>query len=470
MAQFFWPDFWLVCASLLSITGGVYGLGYLMEIPDSRFNFFLTGAVTIVLANAVGLLLAFTAILLMDYAIWAIAIDYVHTTVADLALAQAYSNAFAGTLWLLSNRLQRSGMIARLNMDISISLHEYGHVGLILIIIVLLSQWYLLQHNIIVYGGNDLSTEGEPTHPLQALVGPLAPVLPFLLGYYIRKGVQAGRWMTVLIVGLLLLAELYWFFLFGRRSILHFFIFLLLSFSYGNVLTGRWLAKNIMPVMIGLFLILKVADTYHKLRTIYGFENLQRMSVIEGLAGLQQADDAPYAAIRKMNVTARSTYSLLALGQFINLFRTTKHHSLSGEVLKNSLLRATPSNFFVDKQSILAKEALYETAYSLNLTDISETLYLESFIDFGWYGFLIYAGFIYILFYGLYTLACLCRHPLFSLLVGCTSVSLAISMIETDMITVLATLRTVVLLGLIVRLFFKTTRNDSLSYKPSAGV
>ena len=469
LAQVFWPDFWLVCTSLLSITGGFYGLGYLMKVPGSRFNFFLAGATIIALANAAGILLSFIALLSVDYGLWVMVIEYAHTTVADLALAQAYTNTFAIMLWLLGGRLQRSGIVARLHEDVGNFLRDYKVAGIVLMLVVLVCQAYLLQQDVIVYGGKNIATEGDPTHPLLALLIPLIPPLPFLLGYYVRSEVRTGRWVAALFFGVLLLAELYWFFLFGRRSILQFAVFLFAGFSYGNLLTAKLIPKHIVLLGISLFFILKIADTYHKLRTVYGFENLQRMSVVAGLAGLQDVDDDQYGSVRKMNLVARSAYSSLAIGQFVNLFRTRTHRPLAGQVLMSSMLVATPSDFFVDKKDVLAKEALYETAYSLKLTDISETLCLESFIDFGWYGFLLYATFIYVLFYVIYWLASQCRNPLFSLLVGCISVSLAMSMIETDMITFLASLRVLFLYGLLTALFFRTVSVEPLRHKLSMG-
>ena len=461
-----WADFWLICTSVLSLIGGLYGLGNLLRMPEIRVNFFLISAVVIVLASAFGVLFGFVSISLVSHDIWEITIDYAHTTTVDLALAQAYANAFAIVFWILGRRLHYSGVIDSVYQNVATCLHDYKRTLLTLVVAILICQLYLFNINVVVYGGKDLATEGEPTHPLLALITPLVSILPFVLAYYTRGYFQAGRWVAGMFFILLLLGELNWFFLFGRRSILYFFILLFAGFGHANVLTGSSIVKNIVPICISLFVILTIADTYHKMRSVYGFQNLQRMNLVDSLTNLKtNTDDEKYDSIRKMNLSVRSAYSSLALGQFVNLFRTTPHQPLAGQILMNSILLATPSDFLIDKKSVLAKEALYESSYSLRLTDISETLYLEAFIDFGWFGGFLYAGFIFLLFYIIYSLASHGNNPLFSLIVSCISVSLALTMIEVDMITFLANIRTLFVYYLVTQLFFWKTEPRQLSYE-----
>ncbi|WP_157816083.1 hypothetical protein [Spirosoma pollinicola] len=422
-------------------------------------------AVIISVASALGMLIGFVAISFISTDMWEITLAYTYTTATDLSLAQGYANAFAIALWLLGNRLHTSGMMLSIYQDVQSCLQTHRRATLILVVGVFGCQLYLLNINVIVYGGNDLATEGEPTHPLLALITPLAPVVPFVLAYYARYCVQTRQWLVGLLIVGLLLGELSWFFLFGRRSVLYFFALLLAGFTYERVLTGKYIVGHIVPILLSILLILTIADTYHKLRTVYGFANLQRMSVVDGFRGLQAIDDDQYDKIRTTNMAFRSVYSSLAIGQFINLFRTTAHKPLAGKALRNSILLATPSDFLVDKKSVLAKEALYESTYALRLTDISETLYLESFIDFGWLGCFLYTGFISILFYGIYFVTNQYGSPLFSLVVCCMSIHLALSMVEMDMITYLATIRNLFLYYILTRLFFRKTVHTPLQYK-----
>lgn len=465
MTFLFWADFWLICTSLLSLIGGLYGLGNLLKMPEMRVNFFLISAVIIVLASGFGILFGFVSMALVSHDIWEITIEYAHTTTVDLALAQAYTNTFAIVFWLLGRRLHYSGVISSVYQAVATCLHEHKRTLLMLVAAILICQLYLFSANVVVYGGKDLATEGEPTHPLLALIIPLVPVLPFVLAYYTRGYFQAGRWIAGTLFILLLLGELNWFFLFGRRSILYFFILLFAGLVHATVLTGRSIIKNLVPIGISLFVILTIADTYHKMRSVYGFQNLQRMNLVDGLTNLKtNTDDEKYASVRKMNLSIRSAYSSLALGQFVTLFRTTPHEPLAGQILMNSILLATPSDFLIDKKSVLAKEALYEHSYSLRLTDISETLYLEAFIDFGWLGGFLYAGFIFTLFYSIYSLASYGYNPLFSLIVSSLSISLALTMIEVDMITFLANIRTLFVYYLATQFFFWKTEPRQPNY------
>ena len=453
LALLFWPDFWLVFTAMFSITGGLYGLGYLLAKPAARINFLLVGAVIIVLVSASGLLFSFASISWVDYEIWSLFLDYTHITTPDLALAQGVANAFAILLWLLGNRLQRSGLMDDILQQVIYALDYQKKAVRLLVMGVMACQFYLLNTAVVVYGGKDIANESAPVHPLLALLLPLVPVLPFVLAYSVRGYFQHGRWLTGLFIAVLLLGELYWFFLFGRRSIIYFFIMALMGFSFAKILTIKHIIRNLIPLGLSVFAMLTIADTYHKMRTVYGFNALQRMNVAESVVGLQTIDNERYGTIRRMNVAVRSSYSSLAVARFVNLFRTTSYRPLAGQVLLNSLLLATPSDFLVDKSRVIAKEILYERAYALSLTDISETLYLEAFIDFGWLGCFIYGSFVFGLFYALYAFIHRSRSPIGCLIVSCAGSWLALTLIETDMISFLASLRTLFMFCVLIGLF-----------------
>lgn len=453
MALLFWPDGWLIVTAALSIVGGFYGLGFLLTNPAARANFLLFGAVVVVLVSAAGMLFSFVSISWVDYEIWSLFLDYTHVMLPDLALVQGVANAFAIVLWLLGNRLQRSGLMDSIFQQVIYALDYQKKAVWLLSMGTLACQFYLLNGSVVVYGGKDIADESAPVHPLLALVLPLVPVLPLALAYYVRGYFQNSRWLAGLLTTALLLGELYWFFLFGRRSIVYFFVLLITGFSFGKALTVRAIFRNLIPLGLSVFVMLTIADTYHKMRTMYGFNALQRMNVAEGVAGLQNLDNEQYGNIRRMNMAVRSSYSSLAVARFVNLFRTTSYQPLAGQVLLNSMLLATPSDFLVDKSRIMAKELLYERAYALSLTDISETLYLEAFIDFGWLGCFIYGGFIFGLFYTLYALIHRSRSPIGCLIASCAGIYLALTLIETDMISFLAALRTLFVYCVLVGLF-----------------
>ena len=453
MALLFWPDGWLVGTALLSVLGGLHGLKHLLATPAARVNFLLLAAVVIVLMSAVGLLFSFATISWVDYDIWTLFLDYTHITTPDLALAQGVANGFAMVLWLLGSRLQRSGLMDGVfqTMLSGLNCHKRPVFGLVLA--VLACQLYLLNGAVIVYGGKDLANESAPVHPLLALIMPVVPVLPFVLAHYGRDCFRAKRWLLGLFLVGLLVGELYWFFLFGRRSVIYFFVLLMVGFTAGKVLTVRNIVRNVVPLGLSVFAMLTVADTYHKMRTVYGFNALQRMNVTETMSGLQTVDSDRYGNIRKMNMAVRSSYSSLAVARFVNVFRTTPYQPLAGQVLLSSLLLATPSDFLVDKSEIVAKELRYERAYALSLTDISETLYLEAFIDFGWLGCFIYPALLFGLFYGLCAVARWSQSPVYGLVVSCAGIWLALTMMETDLISFLAALRTLFVYGVVAGLF-----------------
>ncbi|QIP16237.1 hypothetical protein G8759_28140 [Spirosoma aureum] len=452
-------NYLLVCTGLLSLTGGLYGFATLLKSPESRFNFFVVGAVVIVLGSSLGMLLSFASISLVSSDIWEITIEYAHATTADIALAQTYANAFAIAFLLIGSRSQLQKTITLINQDFRYCLQEHKKIIYAFVVTILICQIYLLNTGVIVYGGKSLADEGQPTHPLLAIILPVVPVLPIVLAYYLRENFFAGQKLVVILCLIFLLNELAWFFLFGRRSVIYFFLLSFAGIFFDKSLGKRFLFRNMIPILICCYTAVKIADLYHKMRVVYSFEQAQRMSMVDVILGLESADSEKYNQIRNMNVAARAAYSSLALAQFVNLFRTTNGAPLMGQELINSILFATPSNFLVDKKMILAKEALYSKAYSLDITDISETLYLESFIDFSWSGFFIYPLFIFLLLSLVYALLISVRNSLFSLLVACVSLSLSLMMIEVDMIIFLSTIRALFSCFLLVIIIKKTVYN-----------
>ncbi|MBC8153821.1 MAG: hypothetical protein H7Z72_13010 [Bacteroidetes bacterium] len=438
------PDCMLVISLLLSLVGAIYGSAILLNMPGSRGNFFLVAAETIVLGSSLGLLFSYVSMAYASYDIWLAVIDYTYTTATDLALAQAYTNLFALALFLIGVRLQQWGWPDRIQENVAYCLREKKATVIAFVILILVCQAYLVGAGVVVYGGRAITTEGEPTHPLLALLLPIAPVVPFVLAHYGHRAYKTGRFTQLLLCVLLLFIDLFWFFLFGRRTTIFFFIVLFTGFFFGHQLSVAYLLKHAVLILFIGYAALQAADTYHKVRIAYSFQEAQRMNLAEVFSGLSAVDTEKYQKLRNMNMAARASYSSMALGQFVNLFRTTKHEPLRGQVLLSSVLLATPGDLLVDKKTIPAKEVLYERTYSVGLTDISETLYLESFIDFGWLGFLLYPAFLFGLLGLIYYAAYRAEQPLFSLLVVCVSVSLALAMVETDMITFLATVRMLV--------------------------
>ena len=458
-------NFMLLCTGILSFMGGVFGANRLLNVPESRFNFFQMAPVIIVLASSSGILFSFMSLSFISSDLWEIAMIYAHLTTIDIILAQAYTNLFAVSLLIIGGKLSRSEIIHQIHRDVTACLHDQKRTVLLWLVLMLICQLYLYNAGVIVYGGKDLLQEGEPTHPLLAMITPLIPALPFVLAYYLRTYIMDGHWLSVLLFSSILGIELFWFFLFGRRSIIYFFIFSAAGLVHNIPLNFKHLLKNIIPILLTCFFALNVADTYHKMRSMYSFEGVQRMNIMDVLSSLQNVDDETYNKIRQTNLASRAAYSSLALGQFVNVFRTTNKPSLLGQVLASSILHATPSNFLVDKKTILVKESLYENAFSLRITDISETLYLESFIDFGWLGFLIYTPFLFGILYLLCSAVSKAQQPVISLFASCAFISLALSMIETDMITFLATIRTLFFYYLL-SLFLRKPSARPIEYIP----
>jgi hypothetical protein len=467
VSVWFPANYLLVLTGLLSLLGAGYGLAYLSSEPASRFNFLLTAPVLILTGSSLGMLLSFIAINVISPDIWAITLDYAHATTADVALAQGYTNLFAIVLFQAGSQLQRRGYPAAIQQLAVDALQQHRVLLLTGTLLIIVCQLYLLQTGQLVYGGRDISDETAPTHPVMALITPLIPALPFALTHYIRHSYSQKVTGRLLLYGSLIGFELFWFFLSGRRSTIFFFLLAFAGFFVNEPIRLRYLIRHSLQLGLVVFIALKIADTYHKIRVANRFEKAQHMSVGDITAGLQTVDDGKYERLRNLNLAARASYSSLALGQFVNLFSTTRHQPLYGLELAGSLLFATPSDFLIDKRTLLVKEHLYERTYSLGLSDISETLYLESFIDFGWLGFLVYPLLLSLIWYLVYALVCHINHPLVGLFVGCSCLHLALTMIETDLITFLSVVRTILVYCLIALFVIHRQLVDASTPTPS---
>ncbi|WP_271253146.1 hypothetical protein [Pseudanabaena sp. Chao 1811] len=76
----------------------------------------------------------------------------------------------------------------------------------------------------------------------------------------------------------------------------------------------------------------------------------------------------------------------------------TRIGALMGQDFISNLLVSSPSNFFIDKTTVIAGENLYNYFYNLSLPDIANSYITSAFLDFSWIGLLIYPLVIYLIY------------------------------------------------------------------------
>lgn len=431
-----------------SLIAGALGVIMLLLVVETRFNFLFVSAIVILLGGSMGILNTFFSTYWSDRDLWLYILNENNTTYEDLADARIYTNSFCLMFFILGYILQSSDMITSIHKKCVTVLHESGGSIKIATGILLLIQIYLVYGGHIVYGGTDFDLEGKPSHPLTAFI-PLVPTIIILVSYNIRLE-NNNTFITKLILTSILLFEGYWFFLFGRRSIVFYFLLVMVGFFYNEPITFERVKSNAVIILICLVIIYQMTNLFQKIRVFSGYNVVQKVGVIETLK-LMQVDESEYKSINKQNITLRSSYGSFILSFFVDLYKTKPVQPLNGQIIINSLLAATPSNYIIDKSTFLVQENLYNYHFGLSLPDCSESSVLESYLDFSTWGFIVYPILFFALIY-LISKITLYQSNEINLITACCLFLIAVSMIETNMIIILNSIRSIIFFSFFVKL------------------
>ncbi len=240
-------------------------------------------------------------------------------------------------------------------------------------------------------------------NPIVALINPIACLAAFIAGYQYASTKNKQ-------ILLLLFIQFIWFFLWGRRQIVFFSFLVFIGFYFDKKIILETLRiKGIQRVMfVGFifFLVLVAANFYQQLRTIGGVAVLQNVSLqsLQKVFQLYQSSDSDELKnASAFNLEIRALSTVAAVAHYEKLTSSRSILLGNGEEIYNNFLKSTPSNFFVDKSSILVMEGLASKLTNGKVRphkDLGGTIILESMIDFGSFGVVLYPVFMTIIIIG----------------------------------------------------------------------
>lgn len=260
----------------------------------------------------------------------------------------------------------------------------------------------------------DKNLQDLEVNPFVAIVNPIACVAVFITAY-LYSNTRQKRWI------LLILVQFVWFFLWGRRNIGYFGFLVFLGFFFDRRVQVLFNWRGIKSAATALFLvgvIVASANLYHQLRIVGGVGLLQDLNVHNVSTVTQlylESDSEELKVANEFNKEVRALSTTAAVSKYDKILRSQDVRYGYGFEIYNSLLRATPSGYFVDKAETPVMEGLASILTNNAVKydwDIGDSLILESMIDFGYWGVLIYPLVLFIILGIAYLLAVLWKDPI----------------------------------------------------------
>ncbi len=242
---------------------------------------------------------------------------------------------------------------------------------------------------------------------LYALVSVMSLLCGILFSLVARKKLSAN-WSIYFI----LLTNVVWLFLSGRRSLLYGVLTLFLGFCLATPVLERiamYQSFSIRKIVSLVLIVIVLAvgwdffafmRTYNRSLSTSPASHSLVANLADGFSEYVSLATNPknadsYEKFKEdisKNVSTR-TFLLDFLTQSFQLVETKG--PMIGKDLSANILVALPSNFFVDKSKLLRAEPLYNKVYALKLTDVSDSALTSALLDFSWLGLLLYPLFLY---------------------------------------------------------------------------
>lgn len=306
--------------------------------------------------------------------------------VLSFAFVFARSSLWARILSLVNKELLKKGML--------LSFFTYG--------ITILEFLLIATGKVTLQGESMLGKDVEniEVNPLVAIVNPIACLAVFLSAYLYSR-TKDKKLIFLLII------QFVWFFLWGRRQIVFFTFLAFVGFYYNTEISiGRLTKGGFRKILLAAILFMIVttaAQFYQQLRTIGGVAVLQNVTITSLQKVLKMywaSDNSELRHASEFNIEIRALSTVAAVAHYDKLLETGGVKLGDGLEIYNNLLKATPSNYFVNKASVPVMEALASELTGGKIRsnrDLGGSLILESMIDYGRFGVLVYPVFIAIM-------------------------------------------------------------------------
>ena len=221
------------------------------------------------------------------------------------------------------------------------------------------------------------------------------------------------------------------------------------------------------------FMVINAAKFYQQLRTVGGVAVLQNVTItsLRKVINLyQSSDNIELKKASEYNVEIRALSTVAAVAHYEKLLASGGVQLANGQELYNNFLKATPSNFFVDKSSVLIMEGLASKLSSGKIRanrDLGGTLILESMIDFGRLGVYIYPLVLTIIILAFFWMLVRVNNPFVMLWFVIALDYSMLSMVESSIGDLFLAMRVTLFVMLIMGMFWITKR--TLLTKPVKG-
>ena len=307
-------------------------------------------------------------------------------------------------------------------------------------------------------------------NPFVSIINPIACLAVFLSAYLFTKTKDKK-------LLLLLLIQFVWFFLWGRRQIVFFTFLTFIGFFYERkIILSKLTVRNLRMMVVSaalFFMVINAAKFYQQLRTVGGVAVLQNVTItsLRKVINLyQSSDNIELKKASEYNVEIRALSTVAAVAHYEKLLASGGVQLANGQELYNNFLKATPSNFFVDKSSVLIMEGLASKLSSGKIRanrDLGGTLILESMIDFGRLGVYIYPLVLTIIILAFFWMLVHVNNPFVMLWFVIALDYSMLAMVESSIGDLFLAMRVTLFVMLIMGMFWVTKR--TLLTKPVKG-
>lgn len=389
---------------------------------------------------------------------------------SNLMNALKYTYVFSFIVLSFAFVFARSGLWARILRLMNMELLKKGKLLSFFTYSITLLEFMLIVTGKVTLQGESLlgkDMENIEVNPLVAIVNPIACLAVFLSAYLFSRSKDKK-------LILLLIIQFIWFFLWGRRQIVFFAFLAFVGFYYNTaILLNRLTKEGFRKILLAAILFVIVttaAQFYQQLRTIGGVAVLQNVTItsLQKVLKLYWAsDNSELRRASEYNIEIRALSTVAAVAHYDKLLEAGGVKQGDGLEIYNNLLKATPSNYFVNKASVPVMEALASELTGGKIRsnrDLGGSLILESMIDYGRMGVIVYPVFIAIMIITFYWLLLKIGNSFAMFWFAIALVYAILSMLEGSLgdmfLAMRSTLLVVAILTLLqlVRILFLTSR------------
>lgn len=379
-------------------------LGLFILHKRERFiNFLYWTALINLGATSLGTLILYFQFELSDPGSFHSYIDIWNIESYMVALAQAYVVLFCAALIFFGQRIQTGKYsINRLFLIISnIRMSQIRPMITFSVVVASLQSYYLIIGDV---GFGGFQTTDFASNPLIGFVNVLGTSVLVVIGICLGLFRRLTLPYHATIVGLILV-ELVWFFLFGRRSIVFAFLLVFIFFFVSRKDKNINLRQLVLALVLLIVMVRPLTQAFFAIRFINNQSGIDYRATIDQastyLEKIDEVDFGQFSEKESQNLVTRG-FLLYSLSIMIREIHENGENNLYGESIIYSFLMSTPSNYLVDKTNFIAAEDLYRQRYpnffdSPLEIDMAASMYNDAFIDFGALGLFLYAFLFYLL-------------------------------------------------------------------------